>query len=68
MYRDFMIFALGILTSFMLIIIFGEIHDRYGNTPSNREKRKYIENRMKDVCDALKIAFAEMKYTSRDSL
>lgn len=68
MYRDFMIFALGILTSFMLIIIFGEIHDRYGNTPSNREKRKYIENRMKDVCDALKIAFAEMKYTSRDSI
>lgn len=68
MYRDFMIFALSILTSFMLIIIFGEIHDRYGNTPSNREKRKYIENRMKDVCDALKIAFAEMKYTSRDSI
>ena len=68
MYRDFIIFVLGVLTSFMLIIIFGEIHDRYGNTPSNREKRKYIENRMKDVCDALKIAFAEMKYTSRDSI
>ena len=68
MYRDFIIFALGILTSFMLIIIFGEIHDRYGNTPSNKEKRKYIEDRMKDVCDALKIAFAEMKYISRDSV
>ena len=68
MYRDFIIFALGILTSFMLIIIFGEIHDRYGNTPSNREKRKYIEDRIKEVHDALKIAFAEMKYTSRDSI
>lgn len=68
MYRDFIIFMLGVLTSFMLIIIFGEIHDRYGNIPSNKEKRKYIENRMKDVCDALKIAFAEMKYTSRDSI
>lgn len=68
MYKDFIIFMLGVLTSFMLIIIFGEIHDRYGNTPSNKEKRKYIENRMKDVCDALKIAFAEMKYTSRDSI
>lgn len=68
MYRDFIIFALGILTSFMLIIIFEEIHDRYGNTPSNKEKRKYIENRMKDVYDALKIAFAEMKYTSCDSI
>lgn len=68
MYRDFIIFALGVLTSFMLIIIFKEIHDRYGNTPSNKEKRKYIEDRMKDVCDALKIAFAEMKYTSRDSI
>lgn len=68
MYRDFIIFMLGVLTSFMLIIIFGEIYDRYGNIPSNKEKRKYIENRMKDVCDALKIAFAEMKYTSRDSI
>ena len=68
MYKDFIIFMLGVLTSFMLIIIFREIHDIYGNTPSNKEKRKYIENRMKDVYDALKIAFAEMKYTSRDSI
>lgn len=68
MYRDFIIFMLGVLTSFMLIIIFGEIHDRYGNTPSNKEKRKYIEDRIKEVHDALKIAFAEMKYTSRDSI
>ena len=68
MYRDFIIFMLGVLTAFMLIIIFNEINDRYGNSPSNKEKRKYIEDRMKDVCDALKIAFAEMKYTSRDSI
>lgn len=68
MYRDFIIFVLGVLTSFMLIIIFNEINDRYGNTPSNKEKRKYIEDRMKDICDALKIVFAEMKYTSRDSI
>lgn len=68
MYRDFEMFILGVLTAFVLIVVFSEIHDIYGNTPSNREKRKYIENRIKEVHDALKIAFAEMKYTSRDSI
>ena len=68
MYRDLEMFILGILTSFVLIIVFGEIHDRYGNSPSNKEKRKYIKDRIEEVHDALKIAFAEMKYTSRDSI
>jgi hypothetical protein len=68
MYRDFIIFMLGVLTSFMLIIIFNEINDRYGNTPSNKEKRKYIEDRMKDVCDALKIASSEVIYTGHYSI
>lgn len=68
MYRDFIIFMLGVLTSFMLIIIFGEIHDRYGNTPSNKEKRKYIEDRMKDVHDALKIASSEVIITGHYSI
>ena len=68
MYRDFIIFMLGILTSFMLIIIFREIHDRYGNTPSNKEKRKYIEDRMKDVHDALKIASSEVIITGHYSI
>ncbi|UTV60856.1 hypothetical protein JDFnp1_68 [Fusobacterium phage JD-Fnp1] len=68
MYKDFIIFMLGVLTSFMLIIIFGEIHDRYGNTPSNKEKRKYIEDRMKDVHDALKIASSEVIITGHYSI
>lgn len=68
MYRDFIIFMLGILTSFMLIVIFGEINDRYGNTPSNKEKRKYIEDRMKDVHDALKIASSEVIITGHYSI
>lgn len=68
MYDKIIIFLLGMLTTFVLLVVFSEIHDIYGNTPSNREKRKYIENRMKDVCDTLKIAFAEMKYTSHDSI
>lgn len=68
MYRDFVIFMLGILTSFMLIVIFGEINDRYGNTPSNKEKRKYIEDRMKDVHDALKIASSEVIITGHYSI
>lgn len=68
MYRDFIIFMLGILTSFMLIIIFREINDRYGNTPSNKEKRKYIEDRMKDVHDALKIASSEVIITGHYSI
>ena len=68
MYKDFIIFMLGVLTSFMLIIIFGEIHDRYGNTPSNKEKRKYIEDRMKDVYDALKIASSEVIITGHYSI
>lgn len=68
MYKDFIIFMLGVLTSFMLIIIFGEIHDRYGNTPSNKEKRKYIEDRMKDVCDALKVASSEVIITGHYSI
>lgn len=68
MYEKFAMFILGVLTAFVLIVVFSEINDIYGNTPSNKEKRKYIEDRMKDVCDALKIAFAEMKYTSRDSI
>ena len=68
MYRDFIIFMLGVLTSFMLIIIFREIHDRYGNTPSNKEKRKYIEDRMKDVHDALKIASSEVIITGHYSI
>ena len=68
MYEKFIIFMLGVFTAFVLIVVFSEIHDMYGNTPSNREKRKYIEDRIKEVHDALKIAFAEMKYTSRDSI
>lgn len=68
MYRDFIIFMLGVLTSFMLIIIFREINDRYGNTPSNKEKRKYIEDRMKDVHDALKIASSEVIITGHYSI
>lgn len=68
MYRDFIIFMLGVLTSFMLIVIFREINDRYGNTPSNKEKRKYIEDRMKDVRDALKIASSEIIYTGHYSI
>lgn len=68
MYRDFIIFMLGILTAFMLIVIFGEINDRYGNTPSNREKRKYIEDRMKDIHDALKIASSEVIITGHYSI
>ena len=68
MYRDFIIFMLGVLTVFILIIIFSEIHDRYGDTPSNKEKRKYIEDRMKDVYDALKIASSEVIYTGHYSI
>lgn len=68
MYRDFIIFMLGILTTFMLIVIFGEINDRYGNTPSNKEKRKYIEDRMKDVCDVLKVASSEVIITGHYSI
>ena len=68
MYRDFIMFILGILTTFMLIILFGEIHDRYGNTPSNKEKRKYIEDRMKDVYDALKVASSEVIITGHYSI
>lgn len=68
MYKDFIIFMLGVLTSFMLIIIFREINDRYGNTPSNKEKRKYIEDRMKDVHDALKIASSEVIITGHYSI
>jgi hypothetical protein len=68
MYRDFIIFMLGVLTVFILIIIFSEIHDRYGNTPSNKEKRKYIEDRMKDVYDALKVASSEVIITGHYSI
>ena len=68
MYEKFIIFVLGGLTTFVLIVVFSEIHDIYGNTPSNREKRKYIKDRIEEVHDALKIAFAEIKYTSRDSI
>lgn len=68
MYKDFIIFMLGVLTSFMLIVIFREINDRYGNTPSNKEKRKYIEDRMKDVYDALKIASSEVIITGHYSI
>ena len=68
MYKDFIIFMLGVLTTFMLIIIFGEINDRYGNTPSNKEKRKYIEDRMKDVYDALKVASSEVIITGHYSI
>lgn len=68
MYEKFIIFMLGVLTTFMLIIIFGEIHDRYGNTPSDKEKREYIKNRMKDIHDALKIASSEIIITGHYSI
>ena len=68
MYKDFIIFMLGVLTSFMLIVIFREINDRYGNAPSNKEKRKYIEDRMKDVHDALKVASSEVIITGHYSI
>ena len=68
MYRDFIIFMLGVLTAFMLIIIFNQINDRYGNTPSNKEKREYIKNRMKDIHDALKIASSEVIITGHHSI
>ena len=68
MYRDFVIFILGVLTAFVLIVVFSEIHDMYGNTPSNKEKRKYIEDRIKEVHDALKIASSEVIYTGHYSI
>lgn len=68
MRRDFIIFMLGVLATFMLIVIFAEIHDRYGDTPSNKEKREYIKNRMKDIHDALKIASSEVIITGHYSI